>query len=281
MAVVALSRWAEQLTSPRWNVDKMQQDFPVASVEILSDPAIWQLVQREDQDQVLSRCLDTEADSGFTRTPGHLLANADRLDTLGLLSPAQETRVHAALQAASPWLLLGNGVRIDYVARAIIRELDDNSFAVARDGVTALLAVRRDELVGLDADLQHEIGKILAYAARNNTFAAIDAMNAIAASPEDWPANLRAGAVVGGLVGKWYPLQHQQTSEAALRIALTDSEGHFAQAALDALGPDTVHGSPPGIYQLRPILDNEYPTPAVSKLKTFLDRVEHGDVAAT
>ncbi len=276
MATIALQDWSEPLRLPRWNVDQLQQDFPSAVADAFTDPAIWQLLEPEDRDRLLSRCLDDVTAAEFTRTPGRLLARADDLWTSGLLTNPQETRVRAALEAADPWRLLDSGVRFEHVARAIVRRLNNASFRVATEGVELLRSTEDDALVRLDDDLQFELGRALAYAANRNTFAAINEIGAMADDPAEWPEALRRGVVVGGLTGKWMPLIHAETSKAALRLALTDHTGDLAQAAIDALTPEKTEAEPLTsiVADLRTILDNAPPSPAVEKLTTFIERVE-------
>jgi hypothetical protein len=276
MAIVALREWAELLVEPRWNVDQMEQNFPAAAAYVLGDPAVWPLLGSEDQDRVLSHCLDDNIGAGFIRAPGRLLARADQLSAAALLTDSQQARVDEALQAADPRRLLGSGVRFEYAARAMIRKLDDSSYAVAGEGVELLRMSGREALAELDEELLREIGLTLAYAAARNTYAAMNDIDEIAAEPNEVPAPLRLGVVVGGLAGKWWPLHHARTSKAALRLALADPEGESAQAALDALTPERTAAmpSPSLIIELRAMLGSAEPTPAVSKLNIFLDQVE-------
>jgi hypothetical protein len=280
MAVIALQEWSDPLVPPRWNIDKMQQRFPAVAADVFSDPVVWRLVQAEDQDRILSRCLDHTVGAEFTTAPGRLLARADRLDaTEGLLTAAQQARVREVLESEDPWRVLSSGVRLENVARAVIHALASSLFKIAGEGVNVFRAIRRDDLGQLDKDLQRELGTTLAYAANNNTFAAINEVETMAADPDIWPADLRAGVVVGGLVGKSFPLMHPRTSKAALRLALADTEGNFAQDAIDALNLESRDILPYALPEVRSILDNEDPTPAVAKLEAFLDRIEPDEVA--
>lgn len=274
---VALREWAEPLTVPKWNVDGIQQAYPSAAADVFSQPGVWQLIQEEDQDRILSLCLDSSIGDKFTIEPSRLLERADHLDMKGLLTKSQQERMRTAFLAANPWRLIFTKVRIEHAVRAIIRELSDTSFTAANDGVKAFRAMRRDDFGQLDRNLQRELGMKLAYAAQNNAFAAINEIESMATEPEVWPTDLRAGVVIGGLIGKWHPLPHQRTSKAALRLALADTEGTLAQDALDALTPKMRGTLPPALPELRSVLDNEPSTPAAEKLREFLDRIEYGD----
>ena len=275
MAVIALQEWHEPLAQPRWNVDQMQQDFSAAAADVFSDPVIWKLLEEEYQNRILSYCLDSSTGAQFTRAPGRLLVHADRLRAEGLLTDSQRTRVHEHLITEDPWRLWGAGVSFEYVARGMIRELDDSSFVIAGEGVKVLRA-SRDSLSDLDEDLQCQIGVSLAYAANNNTFAAVNEVDDMAGKPDTWPLAVRAGVVVGALVGKWWPVTHPQTSKAALRIAISDPDGKLAQHALDTLTPDRtqVLVSPTLISEFRTILDGVNPTPAILKLREYLNRLD-------
>jgi len=276
MTTIAIQNWAEPLLPPRWNVDQLQQNYPAAVADAFADPAIWPLLAPEDRDRLLSRCLDDATAAAFTRTPGRLLARADDLWASGFLAGTQETRVRAALESADPRRLLGSGVRFEHVAHVIVRRLDGRSFPVTSEGVQLLRSTKDHVLARLDDNLQFELGRALAYAANRNAFDAINEIEAMTDNLPRWPAALRRGVVVGGLTGKGKSLHHVETSKAALRLALTDPDGDLAQAALDALTSEKTEGRPkPSLVdELRAILDNAAPSPAVEKLATFIERVE-------
>lgn len=275
--VIALREWAEPLTAPKWNVDQIQQAFPTAAADVFSQPDVWQLLQEEDQDRILSLCLDSDIGAKFTTEPARLLERVDHLDIEGLLAKSQQERVRTALLAEEPWRLIFSKVRLEYIVRTIIRELSNLSFTRVNEGVKAFRAMRRDDFGRLDKKLQRELGMNLAYAAGKNAFAAINEIEGMAEEPEVWPVHLRAGVVVGSLIGKRHPLQHQRTSKAALQLALADTKGGLAQVALAARTPNTRGRVPPALPELRSILDNEPFTPAVEKLGELLDRIEYGD----
>ena len=172
--------------------------------------------------------------------------------------------------------MLCSSVWFEHVAHAIVRRLDGPSFQAVGAGVGLLRSTEDDVLARLDDDLQFELGRALAYAANRNTFAAINEIEGMTHNLPRWPAALRRGVVVGGLTGEGMSLCHVETSKAALRLALTDPDGDLAQAALDALTPEKTEGRPrPSLVdELRAILDNAEPAPAVEKLKTFIERVE-------
>lgn len=278
MATLSLRSWREPLTPPRWDVDRLQQDFPAATTDALTDTDVWPLVESEDRDRLLSRCLDFDTATAFTRAPGRLLARADALAAGGLLTDAQKERVRSALDATEPLRLLGSGVRYEHVARAIVKRLDNGSFRVAGEGVDLLRSTDDDALAGLDDDLQFELGRSLAYAANQNTFAAVNEVESITGHLQRWPEAFRRGVVIGALAGRWMPLRHEETSKAGMRIALTDGGGGLAQVALDALTPEKTEAmpSPSLMAELRAILEAEVPTRAVEKLTEFLDRVDAG-----
>lgn len=162
MTTRALALWAEQLSPPVWNVDQLQLDWPAVAADALCDPDVWPLIEPEDRDRLLSRCLDPATAASFSRTPGRLLARADTLWTSDLLTDAQVDRVRTALGAADPWRLLGSDVRYEHVARAIVGRLDNGSFNVADEGVELIRSTDDALLAALDEGLQFEIGRALA-----------------------------------------------------------------------------------------------------------------------
>jgi hypothetical protein len=256
MAVIALQEWQEPLAPPRWNVGQLQNKFSAAAADVLSEPLIWPLLVRENQDQVLSRCLDSSTGALFTNAPGRLLGRAERLYVKGLLVEPQRSNVDERLKAEDPWRLLGAGVRFEYVAEGIVQKLEDGSFNVAGEGVN-LLRASRDYLANVDGSLQRQIGMNLSYAASWNTYAAINEIDTIANDPQAWPTAFLSGLVVGGLVGKWSPLTHAPTARAAMRIALSDREDKFAEDVITSLTPDRTETlvSPGLISELRTMLD--------------------------
>jgi hypothetical protein len=276
MARVALTVWGEALNPPRWNIDRLRGDSPVAAADVLSDANIWPLLGQEDQDSVLSLCLDEATGSVFTRNPARLLACADQLSAAGLLTPGQQQRLSAALNQTEPSRLLRSGVRYEHIADAIIRELDDGLFSVATHGVELLRASDREMIEGLDKQVQYQIGLGLAYAANQNTWAAINEMQAMSNNANSWPFSLREGVVVGGLTGRWNALYHEGTSEAAFRLALSDVTGELARAAVESLTEEKTQGMPLPklVAKLRGLVAQASPGPAVSRLTEFLDRVE-------
>lgn len=278
MTTRALALWAEQLSPPTWNVDQLQLDWPAVAADALCDPEVWPLIEPEDRNRLLSRCLDPAIAASFSRTPGRLLARADTLWASDLLSDAQVDRVRTALGAADPWRLLGADVRYEHVARAIVGRLDNGAFNVAGEGVELIRSTDDALLAALDEGLQFEIGRALAYAANRNTFSAINEIESMLGFLDRWPIALRRGVVVGGLTGMWMPLRHEETSKVALRLALSDEGGDLAQAAIDELTPEKLEGlaSPSLVASLRTILGSAPATPAVEKLTEFLDRVEAG-----
>lgn len=283
MATRALALWSEPLCAPSWNVDKLQLDWPAVAADALCDPDVWPLIEAEDRDRLISRCLDATTAASFTRTPGRLLARADKLWASGLLTEAQADRVRTALGTADPWRLLGADVRVEHVARAIVSRLENGSFNVAGEGVELLRSSDDGILAALDEDLQFEIGRALAYAANHNAFSAINEIESMTSCLDRWPAALRRGVVVGGLTGRWMPLRHEETSKAALRLALSDDSGELAQAALAALTPDKLESlvSPSLVASLRSILASTPATPAVDTLTEFIDRVDAGATPST
>jgi len=283
MTTRALAQWSEPLSAPVWNVDQMQLDWPAVAADALCDPDVWPLIEAEDRDRLLSRCLDPATAASFTRTPGRLLGRADALWASDLLTDAQVERVRIALGVADPWRLLGADVRFEHVARAIVGRLDNGSFNVAGEGVELLRSADDARLAALDEGLQFEVGRALAYAANQNTFAAINEIESMTGSLDRWPIALCRGVVVGGLTGRWMPIRHEETSKAALRLALSDDGGDLAQAALDALTPEKLEGapSPSLVASLRAILASAPTTPAVDKLIEFVDRVDAGTPSTT
>lgn len=276
MTTRAVAHWSEPLAAPIWNVDQMQVDWPAVTAASLCHPDVWPLIEDEDRDRLLSRCLDAATAAVFTRSPGRLLAFGDVLWSSGLLADAQIERVSAAVDSADPSRLLGTALRFEHVARAIVSRLDDGSFQLAGEGVQLLRSSDDLLLAMVDGDLQFEIGRALAYAANQNTFAAINEIESMPSYLERWPVALRRGVVVGGLTGRWMPLQHNETSTAALRLALTDDGGDLAAAALDALTPEKLQGvaSPSLVTSLRTILAATPSSAAVTALTEFLDRLD-------
>lgn len=276
MTTRALAQWSEPLSAPSWNVDRLQLDWPAVTADALCDSDVWPLIDAEDRDRLLSRCLDSATTACFTRTPGRLLARADALWASGLLTDAQAGRVRTALATADPWRLLGADVRFEHVARAIVTRLENGSFNVAGEGVELLRASDDVSLAALDGDLQFEVGRALADAANRNTFSAINEIESMTGDLDRWPIAMRRGVVGRGLTGRWMALRHEATSKATLRLALTDETGELAQAALDALTLDKLESSvsPSLVGSLRSILASAQATPAVDKLSEFLDRVD-------
>jgi hypothetical protein len=277
-ATRTVAAWAEPLTGGKWNVDQMQLAWPAAAAAALVTPDVWPLLEDEDRDRLLSRCLDTNTAAAFTRNPGRLLAQADEVWGADLLTESQGGRVREALTAADPWRLLGSDVRYEHVARAIVSRLEHASFNVAGEGVDLLRSSEQSALATLDDRLQFEVGKALAHAAEQNTWSAINEIEAMPEALERWPVAMRRGVVVGGLVGRSVPLRHEETSKAALRLALGDETGDLAEAALQALTPDRLEfaASPSLLATLRAILSTAASTPAAQTLSEFIDRIERG-----
>lgn len=275
VAASALRRWEPDLSSPTWKIDELQQTMPAATADVLARPGVWELVSLDDRDRIMSQCFDKANGRQFLWEPARLLARADGLRGAGLLSEEHERQLDEILGRADPRTLHSAGVGFTHVARRISDLLGHDSYKAINEGADVLRTVDREELHGLPAEDQYELGLHLGYGANRGGFTA---KNEIGSMPEDldrWPHEMLKGVVAGGLAGRFRPLGDESTAKRTMRLALTDPTGDLAQAALDHLDDDHSQymASRDTVAALREILDEAPSSAAKDKLADFVDCV--------
>lgn len=275
VAASALRRWAPDLSASEWKIDDLQQSMPAATSDMVARPGVWELLSSDDQDRIMSHCLDPASGRQFLWEPARLLARADGLAAIGLLRDEHERQLDEVLRRADPRTLHASGVRFRHAARRICDLLDSGSYRKINDGVDVLRTVDRDELAGLELALQRELGLRLGYGANSGGFTAQNEIGDIPDCLDRWPLELLRGVVAGGLAGEYRPLANEATARRAALVALTDPTGDLAQAALDHLGEDHSQfmASRDTVASVREILDAAPSNLAKDKLIDFLDRV--------
>lgn len=239
VASASLASWGESLVPPKWDLDALQQAHPASAAAVYTAPDVWSLVAVDDQNRLLSRCLDESTVPSNPTLAGELARRIQLLSEEGLLTENQESWFQEGLANKPAWFLLAARLPARRVFPIMVDLLDHGLFDKNKEGIQLLRAADKASLRDLGDDDLSRLGRALGGAAARNAWVALGMMEDELTTEEEWPSSLRSGAFAGA-VYHYSLLDHERAALAAVRIALADPSGQVARDGL-ALLPDLAH----------------------------------------
>jgi hypothetical protein len=232
VAATALAEWGPDLTDGRWDVDALQQSHGPSAAALFSTAGVWELLGKDDQYRILSRCLEIPTVAADPKLTNLLLTRAFSLHAGGTLNDVQTNLVAERVQAIDGSWLVSAGAPVDLLLAKAAGFLNDNSFETNKSGTRILEAIEKPALTTAGESALADAGAALARAARRNAFVAINLVADVVRQPDDWPQPFRIALAVEGAIEPWF-FYNETTSRDAMYLGLHDVD--VAKAVLAAI----------------------------------------------